>query len=75
MSSPWYYSKVFVYIVLALMGPLGFPLLWMSPRFSKRERWVWTAVIVAGTALLIALSSQVSQMLGTQMELIQQLSP
>ena len=74
MSQQWYYSKIFVYIVIGLLGPLGIPLLWMSPRFSKREKWVWTVVIVIGTVLLAVLSNQVSGMLGTQMELIRQLS-
>ena len=74
MSSSWYYSKPFIYLVLTLFGPLGFPLLWKSPQFSKREKWIWTILVVMGTLLLVVLLSQVSGILGTQMELIRQLS-
>ncbi len=74
MSGRWYYSKVFVYIVIGLLGPLGLPLLWMSPRFTKKEKWILTTLVAVGTILLVILSNQISRILGTQMELIQQLS-
>lgn len=69
MSGPWYYSKVFVYIVIGLLGPLGLPLLWMSPRFTRKEKWILIALVAAGTILLVTLSNQISGILGTQIQL------
>lgn len=47
----FYYRKGYVVAMLLLVGPLALPLLWRSPNFSSKARWVWT-VIVTGAALL-----------------------
>ena len=42
-------------VLFTVTGVLGLPLLWYSPRFSPRERWIWAVVVTLYTLLLIAL--------------------
>jgi len=35
---------------------LGLPLLWMNPRFSNMERWLWAVIVTIYTCILIALA-------------------
>ncbi len=40
------------FLVLAI---LGIPLIWLSPAFSHRQKWIWSIVITVYTFLLIAI--------------------
>lgn len=51
-SSKWYYGMGTVLAALFLFGPLAFPLLWKSPRFSRAWK---TALTIAVTALMVYL--------------------
>ena len=56
-NSKWYASVWFVLLMLfVVLGPLGLPLLWKSPRFSKVAKIVLTVatVIYTGWILLAA---------------------
>jgi hypothetical protein len=47
-------NKVAVLAVLFFVtGFLGLPLLWLSPRFSKVERWMWAILNTIYTCTLI----------------------
>jgi hypothetical protein len=50
----WYYRPWGVLVLLFLvLGPLGLPLLWRSPSFSRAGKIVLTVVMVVYTALLL----------------------
>jgi TM2 domain-containing membrane protein YozV len=36
----------YVVLMLATVGPLALPLLWRSPRFSLRAKYLWTTAVV-----------------------------
>ena len=38
--------------MIALIGPLGLPALWFSPRFSNRTKIVLTSIFVLMTAVV-----------------------
>lgn len=64
----WYYNRWVVLMVLFLVaGPFGLPLLWRSPQFSGRAKWLLTAAVLIYTGLLVILSSVAFQMLLAQM--------
>lgn len=45
-------NRLYVGFVIALIGPLGLPALWFSPRFSKRTKIVATLLFVIVSAVL-----------------------
>ena len=50
----WYYRPVWVLLLLFLvLGPLGLPYLWRSPRFSRGAKLALTAVVIAYTGVLV----------------------
>jgi hypothetical protein len=49
----WYYRPWAVVVLLFLvLGPLGLPLLWRSPSFSRSSKVVLTVAMLVYTALL-----------------------
>lgn len=56
-TARWYYSPWFVLLAVSpfLFGPFGLPLVWKSPSFSNRSKWIITIVVVGYTAALIPL--------------------
>ena len=54
-QSRWFYSVWSVLLALfVVLGPLGLPLLWRSPRFSRGTKVLLTALTVVYTLVLIA---------------------
>ena len=50
----WYYRPWWVLLMLfVVLGPLGLPLLWKSPRFSRWSKIALTAAVAAYTILLV----------------------
>ena len=45
-------NRIYVCMVIALIGPLGLPALWFSPRFSQRSKFISTAVYVVLTTIV-----------------------
>ena len=45
-------NRLYVGILIALIGPLGLPALWFSPRFSKQTKIVLTAIFVVLTTVV-----------------------
>lgn len=45
---PWYLSISFVVILLASLGPIGLPFLWLSPRFH----WILKAFLTVSILVL-----------------------
>ena len=51
---PWYLRPVWVLLFLfVVLGPLGLPYLWKSPRFSQALKILLTIAVVAYTGLLV----------------------
>ena len=47
---PWYYKHWGIIVVtLFAMGPFSLVFVWRSPLLSRREKWVYTVVIVVLT--------------------------
>jgi hypothetical protein len=52
-EGPWYYRPWPVLLLLfVVLGPLGLPLLWKSPRFTRTWKIVLTALVLVYTAML-----------------------
>lgn len=52
----WYYNRWMVLVTLFLVaGPVGLPLLWRSPQFSDRAKWLLTAVVLIYTVTVLVL--------------------
>jgi hypothetical protein len=50
----WYHRPFWVLVLLfVVLGPLGLPYLWKSPRFSHGLKVVLTVCVIAYTGLLI----------------------
>lgn len=43
-------------LLFGVTGALGLPLLWYSPVFTRQEKWFWSLINIAYTALLIAIA-------------------
>jgi hypothetical protein len=50
----WYYNVWFVLLMLFfVLGPLGLPLVWKNPRFSRGVKVTLTLVMILYTVVLI----------------------
>jgi hypothetical protein len=50
---PWYHRPVaIVLLAVFVLGPLAIPLVWRTPAWGPRGRWIATALILAFTVLL-----------------------
>ena len=50
---PWYHRPVaIVLLAVFVLGPLALPLVWRTPAWGPRGRWIATALILVFTALL-----------------------
>jgi hypothetical protein len=51
----WYYGRTFVILMLfVVLGPLGLPFLWKSPRFSRGWRWALTILSLLWICMFMA---------------------
>ncbi len=49
-------SRLLILVLLfAVTGFLGLPILWLSPSFSRLEKYVWSVVNILYTSAFIAL--------------------
>ena len=54
METKWYHGRVTEILMLFfVLGPVGLPLLWKSPHFSKLWKQILTALTLIYTALMI----------------------
>jgi hypothetical protein len=50
----WYYRPAWVLVLLfVVLGPLGLPYLWKSPKFSRGLKTVLTVLLVAYMAFFV----------------------
>lgn len=73
----WYFQKLYLIIILASVGPLGLPLVWMHPRLSRIQKFGLTLLVLLLTwlcvLLLIEMLSYLSSSLSEIMEIIREL--
>lgn len=64
----WYLRPLGVILLLFfVLGPFGLPLLYKSPKFSKRSKVLLTVVVIFYTAYLTVASVQIARQLYIQM--------
>ncbi len=60
--SRWFHSSWFVLVMLFfVLGPLGLPLLWKSPRFTPWAKVMLTVAVLLYTVWLLQLSGAIIQ--------------
>lgn len=65
----WYLRPLGVILLLFfVLGPFGLPLLYKSPKFSRRLKILLTVVVIFYTAYLIIGSVQIANKLYIQLE-------
>ena len=60
----WYFRKWFLIIILASVGPLGLPLVWIHPTLSRFWKIALTLIVLLLTWLSVVLTAQMLGMLG-----------
>ncbi len=69
--TPWYYRPWGVLVLLFfVLGPLGLPLLWKSPGFTRGWKIVLTALMVIYTVMLVDSVVVATRLAMEQLELI-----
>jgi len=49
-------SRLLIFVLIfAVTGFLGLPILWMSPSFSRFEKYFWSVVNILYTSILMAI--------------------
>jgi hypothetical protein len=68
----WYLRPISVVLLLFfVLGPLGLPLLYKSPKFSKTLKVILTIVVVLYTCYLIFASLEIGRQFYLRMEELQ----
>lgn len=53
LGTKWYFKTSALVIALLCVGPLALPLLWFNPRFSTKNKVVWSIVIIVLSYYLV----------------------
>jgi hypothetical protein len=70
----WYLRPISVVLLLFfVLGPLGLPLLYKSPKFSKASKIILTIVVIMYTSYLILASLEIARELYGRTEELQEL--
>ena len=73
-KTKWYLRPIGVVLLLFfVLGPLGLPLLYKSPKFGKASKIILTIVVMVYTCYLIFASLEIARELYTRMEELQEL--
>jgi hypothetical protein len=73
-KTKWYLSPIGVVLLLFfVLGPLGLPLLYKSPKFSKTLKIILTIAVMIYTAYLVFASLEIAKELYRNMEKLQEL--
>ena len=73
-KTKWYLRPIGVVLLLFfVLGPLGLPLLYKSPKFGKASKIILTIVVMMYTCYLIYASLEIARELYIRMEELQEL--
>jgi hypothetical protein len=65
----WYYRPVWVLVLLFfVLGPLGLPYLWKSPRFSRGMKIALTVCVIVYTVLLVVETIRIAREVRDEMD-------
>lgn len=68
----WYYRPAWVLVLLfVVLGPLGLPYLWKSPKFSRSLKTVLTVLLVAYMAFFVDETIRVLRAVMTGMKAVE----
>ena len=68
----WYYRPFWVLVLLFLvLGPLGLPYLWRSPRFSRGAKIFLSGCVIVYTGLIVVESVRLVQEVRDEMKALQ----
>ena len=68
-KSRWYHNLWFVLaMLLFVLGPLGLPLVWKNPRFTRNTKYALTGLMVLYTFFLIKLTAQLAHVVFQSVE-------
>ncbi|RJO63883.1 MAG: hypothetical protein C4540_06065 [Candidatus Omnitrophota bacterium] len=48
----WYLKTSTLIVLFLSIGPFALPLLWLNPRFSKRNKVIITVIVIMATIML-----------------------
>jgi len=65
----WYYKPWVVICILLNIGPLGLPFLYLSPKFSKKSKYVITVIMIFVTYWIIVSSINAYHLLANPEEM------
>ena len=49
--------KAIIAMLFGITGVLGLPLLWISPKFSANEKWIYSVAVTLYTTVLIGIAA------------------
>ena len=68
----WYYRPLWVLVLLFLvLGPLGLPYLWRSPRFSRGAKIALSGCVIVYTGILIVQTVRMVREVQDEMKALQ----
>jgi hypothetical protein len=67
---PWYFHNSTVVTAILLLMPLGLPLVWFNPSYSRKMKAVTTVIVLVATYLLWSLTTQALKGLGDYYKLM-----
>lgn len=69
---PWYYEKVWIGVLTVFaLGPFALPLVWRSPRFDEKGRWIAGALVAVVGAYQLYACCQIYEKVRMAMSMIQ----
>ena len=60
---PWYFSKIFITVVLMFLGPLALPLIWFHPAMSFGKKTLFSLVLIVITFYFVSVMTNAQRML------------
>ena len=73
VSHKWYFQKTYLILILACIGPLGLPLVWLHPTLSRPWKIGLTLVLLLLTTLSAIATIEALKMLQSSYAEIQQM--
>ena len=68
----WYYRPVWVLVLcFVVLGPLGLPYLWRSPRFSRGAKIFLSGCVIVYTGLIVVETVRLVQEVRDEMKALQ----
>ncbi len=71
----WYWKTYTLIVAVLSVGPLALPLLWFNPRFSLKNKWIWTGIVLVVSYVAIKIAATtLKPLLQTYQDLMKELN-